>query len=206
MEWCLWLCVLCERYHNGWNRNIKRFSACWIVLLTVNPRYFTSSQQVTWPTVYFSVCVCGSWWLLLLHDKVYNVSLFRGTNGNLLAFGRTSTPFIILSVRCDWQYACAVSAARKNNWNWLLTVASLAAGSANEAWWCLVPSAFGRNLTSVIVNVFLYLIYFKKTFYKCRTFSAVWGDNAAISRIIFLTQKDAFLQTLTGYTTLLVSW
>jgi hypothetical protein len=33
--------------------------------------------------------------------------------------------------------------------------------------------AFGRNTASVAVNIFSRLIFFKKTLYKCRTFSTI---------------------------------
>jgi hypothetical protein len=45
----------------------------------------------------------------------------------------------------------------------------------------LVETAFGRNLASVALKMFSYLIFLIKTFYKFCTFSAISKDNAAIN-------------------------
>jgi hypothetical protein len=43
--------------------------------------------------------------------------------------------------------------------------------------------AFGRNLASVVVKMFLHLIYIIMTFYKFCILNAVCKDNAAINCI-----------------------
>jgi hypothetical protein len=59
--------------------------------------------------------------------------------------------------------------------------------------------ASGRNLATVAVKKFSHLIYLKKKFYKCCTFSAICKDNDAINCITVQNKKGSFPSTLTGH-------
>jgi hypothetical protein len=62
-------------------------------------------------------------------------------------------------------------------------------------WWCLLSGsrfcvgAFGRNLASVAVKMFLHLICFVQKFYKFCTFSAICKDNTEVNCIIVQDKK-----------------
>jgi hypothetical protein len=53
--------------------------------------------------------------------------------------------------------------------------------------------AFGKNLASVAVKMFSYLIYFTKKFYKFCSFNAICKDNAAISCIRLCSSQKVFI-------------
>jgi hypothetical protein len=95
-------------------------------------------------------------------------------------------------------------------------VATLVARNANEA---LVGSAFGgglesggrfcvgafgRNLASVAVKMFSYLVHFENKFKTFCSFNAIYKDNAAINCITVQHKKGSFPSTLTGHTTLVL--
>jgi hypothetical protein len=57
--------------------------------------------------------------------------------------------------------------------------------------WCW----FERNLTSVVLKMCSYLIYFMKTFYKVCIFNPIWENNAAINHITVQHKKVSFALT-----------
>jgi hypothetical protein len=68
-------------------------------------------------------------------------------------------------------------------------LAESAFGGSLEACGRFCVGAFGRNLSSIAVNMFSHLIYFIKKFSKFCTFSAICKGNVAIIVLLFGTES-----------------
>jgi hypothetical protein len=88
-------------------------------------------------------------------------------------------------------------------------------GAYGEVWrrmnlagvcWRSCVCAFGRSLASVALKMFSHVIYFVKKCYKCCTLNAICKDNAAINCVNVQQNKGPFPSTLTGHTTLVLTY
>jgi hypothetical protein len=76
-------------------------------------------------------------------------------------------------------------------------------GGSMESGGRFCAGAFGRNLASVAVKMFLHLIQFIKIFYKLCTFNAICKDNSAINCITVHYKEVSYTSTSTDHSLLL---